>query len=303
MSRITKVFIGALVIGGYIALFAALTHGHTIALLSPAGPIAAKELHLMVMVTGLMLLVVIPVFILTFGIVWRYRADNKQAKYAPNWDHNNWLEAIWWGFPCLIIIAISILSWQSSHELDPFKSIDAGNGTQPLTIEVIALPWKWLFIYPDQHIATVNMVKFPVNTPVNFEITSDAPMNSFWIPQLGGQIYAMPGMSTQLHLEATQTGSFRGSSANLSGAGFSSMDFSAVSTNTGDFDAWVANIQGFGNPLPLASYNDLAAPSTNNPVSYYAEPEQDLYTKIIMKYMMPSGSTSSLTTEHSHTDY
>jgi len=183
---------------GVVLLVAGYLHGHSIAVLNPQGFIANKERGLIVTITLLMLIVVIPVFALTFAIAWKYREGNTAARYSPEWDHNRWVEAVWWAVPLVLITVISMISWSSSHELDPFRPLRSAN--PPITIQVVALQWKWLFIYPDQNIATVNFVQFPANTPVDFQITSDAPMNSFWIPQLGGQIYAMAGMSTQLHL-------------------------------------------------------------------------------------------------------
>jgi cytochrome o ubiquinol oxidase subunit 2 len=151
------------------------------------------------------------------------------------------------------------------------------------------MDWKWLFIYPQQQIATVNYLQFPENTPLNFEVTSDAPMNSFWIPQLGGQIYAMPGMSTELHLMASQTGSFRGLSANISGTGFAGMDFVAKATTASAFNQWATNIRQAGNLLALARYNiSLNKPSYNNPPAYYDLGDQALYNEIVSKYMTVS---------------
>ncbi len=196
MNRYYKVVLAVAIILGAIGLLVVLTGDHNFALLDPKGVVAQKERDLMV-VAGLMtLVVVVPVFLLTFGIAWRYRATNTKAKYTPNWDHNIVLETIWWTVPTLLILILGGIIWKSSHELDPFKPLASTN--EPMIIQVVALDWKWLFIYPDQQIATVNYVEFPENTPVQFHITADAPMNSFWIPQLGGQIYAMAGMSTQL---------------------------------------------------------------------------------------------------------
>jgi len=285
MKLSSKIILFLLMFAAVTGVFIGLTHGHTFDVLSPEGVIASKERTLILTATALMLIVVIPVFVLTFTIAWRYRADNTAAKYTPDWDHNNWLEAIWWGLPCLIILAVSVLAWNSSHELDPYRQIDST--TKPITIEVVALPWKWLFIYPEQHIATVNMVEFPAQTPVNFLITSDAPMNSFWIPQLGGQIYAMPGMSTQLSLMADHKGTYQGSSANLSGSGFAGMRFTANSTSQADFDQWVSSVKQSASPLTLSDYDNLAAPSKNTPVSYFSSPAFGLYNHVVMKYMSP----------------
>lgn len=262
-----------------------LVHGHTVAILQPRGTIADQQRHLMVVATLLMLIVVVPVFVLTAAIAWRYRATNHKAAYAPDFDHHAGLEFVWWALPLAIILALSVIAWQSSHRLDPFKPLSSK--TKPLTIEVVALQWKWLFIYPEQRIATVNYLQIPENTPISFIITADAPMNSFWIPQLGGQVYAMPGMSTQLHLEAGGTGTYEGSSANLSGAGFADMRFSVRSTSQADFDQWVNLVQQSRNQLGFAAYNSLARPATQKSVLYYSNPEPELYDDIVMKFMMP----------------
>jgi len=278
------VTIGLLVLAA-AAGAALLLHNHTIAVLSPKGTIAKQELDLLVTATLLMLIVVIPVFVLTFTIAWKYRAGNPNATYAPDWDHSRAAETVWWAVPFLLILVLSVITWRSSHELDPFKPLASTN--QPVTIQVVALQWKWLFIYPQQRIATVNYVRFPVNTPVNFVITSDAPMNSFWIPQLGGQIYAMAGMSTRLHLIATAAGSYYGSSANLSGQGFAGMNFIAKATSQTDFDAWVATSKQSPNALTWDEYAKLARPSQNNPTSTYSLAGADPYDTVVMKYMKP----------------
>lgn len=233
-----------------------------------------------------MLVVVLPVFIITFAFAWRYRASNTKAKYTPDWEHNKLDEFVWWVVPFVLIVFLAIMAWQSSHQLDPYRPLDTDK--KPLTIEVVALNWKWLFIYPEQHIATINLIKFPENRPINFKITADAPMNSFWIPQLGGQVYAMTGMTTQLHLIADGVGTYRGGSSNFSGEGFAGMRFTAQSIPENDFDQWVANAKRSANSLNLNTYNTLAKPSENNPVTLYSSVDNTLYDKIIMKFMMPS---------------
>lgn len=267
-----------------ILLSIAYFRGINIAVLEPKGMIALKERNLFIAITLIMLIIVIPVFILTGVISWKYREGNK-AKYTPDWDKHLLSECIWWGLPCLIVFVMAILVWKSSHELDPFKPIESRK--DPIRIQVIALQWKWLFIYPEQKIATVNFLQFPEQTPINFEITADAPMNSFWIPELGGQIYAMPGMKTKLHLIANETGNFRGSSANLSGKGFAGMRFVAKASSEDDFYHWVETVKGSSNPLNLREYNRLSEPSENNPVAFYTVQKEDLYDWIVMKYMMP----------------
>jgi cytochrome o ubiquinol oxidase subunit 2 len=254
------------------------------AVLNPKGLIAEKERNLIMLSLGLMLIVVVPVLIMTFAFAWKYRADNVKATYTPDWDNNTALEAVWWAVPCLIIAVLAVVTWKSSHELDPYQPVYAAN--KAITVQVVALDWKWLFIYPEQHIATVNYLQFPAGTPINFQISSDAPMNSFWIPQLGGQVYAMPGMSTQLHLIANEVGNYAGSSSNISGRGFAGMRFTAHASSQADFDAWVADIQKAPSVLTGKNYQELAKPSENNPVASYSVAE-DLYNEVVMKYMAP----------------
>jgi len=255
-----------------------------IAVLNPKGIIAHREKDLIHTSSLLMLIVVIPVLVLTAIIAMKYKESNK-AKYNPDWDHSHIAEAIWWGVPCLIIIVLAVLTWKSSHELDPFKPIDSDK--KPVTIQVVALQWKWLFIYPEENIATVNYIQIPEKTPINFTITADAPMNSFWVPELGGQVYAMPGMKTKLHLLADETGSFRGSSANLSGTGFSGMQFIVKACSDQQFTEWVGSARNSPNILTLNEYKKLSLPSENTPPTLYRLEANDLYEKIVMKYMMP----------------
>ena len=255
-----------------------------IQVLIPVGPVADQERSLIILATALMLLVVLPVFAMTFFISWKYRAS-RHSRYTPDWDHHLLIEIAWWAFPAAIISILAVVAWQSSHALDPFKPLSPDK--KPLTIEVVALQWKWLFIYPEQNIATVNLVEFPVNTEVNFVITSDAPMNSFWIPKLGGQIYAMSGMSTNLHLKATKTGTFPGSSANISGAGFSDMGFSARSVSPQDFTNWITQVKNSNTPLTNSTYGRLSKPASSS-VIYYSQVPSTLYDNVIMKYNQPA---------------
>jgi cytochrome o ubiquinol oxidase subunit 2 len=257
-----------------------------IAVLNPKGMIADKQRELFIIVILLMLIIVIPVFALTIFVCCKYKASNSKAKYTPDWDKNHLLETIWWGFPFLLVVALGIIAWKSCHELDPFNPIK--NDTKPMRIQVIALEWKWLFIYPEHHIATVNFLQFPTNTPLDFEITSDAPMNSFWIPQLGGQIYAMPGTRSELHLIAKETGSFNGSSANLSGTGFAGMKFIAKASSEEEFSQWVESVKASSHVLNLGEYQELAKPSSYNPVSSYVLEQKNLFDYTVMKYMTPT---------------
>lgn len=255
---------------------------------NPKGAIAAHELHLLIDAVLLMLIVVIPVIVLTLVIAYKYRASNTKAKYSPNWAHATYLEAGWWAIPIVIICVLATMTWRTTHELDPYKPLNSHKA--PLTIQVVSLDWKWLFIYPEQNIATVNFVEFPVNTPINFLITSDAPMNSFIIQQLAGQIYSMTGMQTQLHLIASAVGDYNGKSVSFSGAGFSGMTFIARVANDQDFNQWVATVKQSHDQLTTNAYTQLAQPSENNPVQYYSSVAPNLFNNIMMKYMGPGMS-------------
>lgn len=266
-----------------------IARGGNFAVLNPQGPIALQERNLMLIAALLSIIVIVPVFTMLFFFSIRYKEGNHKAKYTPNWGNNTKLEIIWWAIPCIIIAILAVITWKSSHSLDPYKPLSSAK--KPLTIQVVALDWKWLFIYPTEHIATVNFVEFPATTPIVFDITSDAPMNSFWIPQLSGQIYAMPGMSTQLHLLATNPGNFQGSSANISGKGFAGMTFQVKAVSQQTFDQWVQTIKKSPQQLTQNAYNALAKPSENNPVSFYQAPDSTLYTFILMKYLKPTSSS------------
>ena len=251
-------------------------------LLDPKGQVGLDERNLIITATLLMLLVVVPVIIMTFAFAWKYRASNTKATYAPKWSHSTKIEIAVWLVPILIIIALGYVTYKSTHALDPYRPLESE--AKPINIEVVALDWKWLFIYPDLGIATVNKIVFPEHTPVNFKITSDTVMNSFFIPGLGGQIYAMAGMQTKLHLIANQKAEMEGISANYSGAGFTGMKFKAISTSQEDFDAWVAEVKAAPKQLDQAEYEALAKPSQNNPVALYSAYTPDLFQKVVDKY-------------------
>lgn len=257
---------------------------HTVSLLQPAGPVGHDERQLMYYAAALGLIVIIPVYLMTFIIAVKYREGNKKhGKYAPNFDGHKGIELTWWAIPMVIIGVLAVLTWRSAHQLDPYKPL--ASNKKPLHVQVVSLDWKWLFIYPDQHIATVNFLEIPQSTPVTFDVTSGSVMNSFWIPQLGGQIYSMPGMNSQLHLQGDTLGDYRGSSANISGKGFSGMTFTTRVSTVGDFSNWVNQTQRAPVHLDQATYNKLAKPSENNPVTYYSQPMPALYETIVHKYM------------------
>ncbi len=255
-------------------------------LLDPKGLIAADEKNIMLTAVYLMLIIVIPVIILTILFAWRYRASNTKAVYAPEWSHSTLIEVVCWSVPCIIIGMLATITWLSSHDLDPFKPISAGN-TKPVIIEVIALDWKWLFIYPEENIATINYIQFPVNTPVRFDITAEGAMNSFQIPQLAGQIYAMAGMRASLYLIANEEGNYNGMSTNFSGKGFSDMKFIARASSKEEYDNWIKTVKQAKTALTPAEYKTLVTPSINDPVKYYASANESLFDDIVMQNMMP----------------
>jgi cytochrome o ubiquinol oxidase subunit II len=282
MSKKYKIIFSVLLLIAVMWLSFLFVDLNKLAVLNPKGFIALKEFRLIVISTFMMLIVVVPVFIMTVFFAWKYHADNTKSKYRPDEDQNHLAEIIWWGVPFIIIGVLGVITWKSCIELDPFKPLQMNN--KPLKIQVVALQWKWLFIYPEQKIATVNFFQFPEQTPINFEITADAPMNSFWIPELGGQIYAMPGMSSKLHLIADREGDFRGSSSNLSGTGFSGMVFTAKASSEADFNAWVESVKQSDQVL---DYSKVVEPSSYVPQAFYLLAEDGLYDQIVMKYMMP----------------
>lgn len=285
MKKVIKTILWALVIVFIGIHMVEYIFNNNIQVMNPKGLIATKQKWLILVASAIMCLVVIPVFIMIPLFYWKYREGNKNAKYRPDWGHSTIAELIWWGIPCIMILVLGILTWKSTFELNPYKVIESEK--KSLNIQVVALDWKWLFIYPEQGIATVNYVQFPKDTPLTFSISADAPMNSFWIPQLGGQIYAMPGMTTKMNLIANEEGNFRGVSANISGKGFAGMMFRAVSSTEEAFNHWISEVRSSGEFLSEEVYRDLAKPSENHPVTFYSGVSDDLFNQIVMKYMEP----------------
>ncbi len=276
-----------------LAVFGLLA-GCDLVVLNPSGDVAAQQGRLVVVSTLLMLLIIVPVIFLTLFFAWKYRASNKEAVYKPDWDHSTQLELIIWAAPLLIIIALGAITWISTHTLDPFRKlsrIDEARALpkdhQPLVIEVVALDWKWLFLYPEQGIATVNEVAAPVDTPIQFKITGVSVMNSFYIPALAGMIYAMPGMETKLHAVINKAGVYDGISSNYSGAGFSGMRFKFHGLSDADFQAWVAKAKSDGQALSRDNYLKLERPSEREPVRRYASVATGLYDAILNRCVEP----------------
>jgi cytochrome o ubiquinol oxidase subunit II len=250
--------------------------------LDPSGPITFAERKLLFDAVSIMMIVVIPVFIMAALFTWRYRGTNRNAKYTPNLAYYWPVEILVWGVPAAIIVWLGFHLWGGTHRLDPYKAID--KGVEPLQIEAVAQDWKWLFIYPEQHIAVVNELVFPANTPLAIKITSDTVMNSFMIPALGGQIYAMAGMQTRLHLLSDKQGRFVGRNMQYSGRGFADQQFDAIATSKDDFETWVAKVKASGSALDADAYAQLAEPSAKVPVTYYSDVDPNLFDSIIAKW-------------------
>jgi cytochrome o ubiquinol oxidase subunit 2 len=283
-----------------ILVTAALSSGCNTILLHPAGAVAKQQGHLIVVSTLLMLIVIVPVIALTALFAWRYRKSNTRATYTPDWDHSTQLELVIWAVPLLIIIALGAVTWITTHTLDPYRPLKQARVAarsavaKPLTVEVVALDWKWLFIYPEQGIAVVNDLAAPVDAPINFKITASSVMNSFFIPALAGQIYAMPGMETQLHAVINSPGDFEGFSANYSGAGFSDMKFKFHGLSNADFERWVRAAKASGQTLDHNSYAQLERPTEHDPVRRYASVAPDLYDAIVAR----TAGSGSVAMEH-----
>jgi cytochrome o ubiquinol oxidase subunit 2 len=265
-----------------------LTGCSSVVLFHPKGQVGHEEKRVILTTAGLMLIVVVPVIVLTPLFAWRFRASKWRAEYARKKINARALDAAFWLVPAGIVIALGFMAWNMSHKLDPFRPITSPR-SDPTTIQVVSLDWKWLFIYPDQQIASVNEVAFPVNVPVHFLITSATVMNSFFIPQLGSQIYAMAGMQSELYLIADTEGTYAGISANISGIGFTGMSFAAHALPPGQFDAWVRAARGAPAKLDAAEYSRLAKPSQNNPVAYYSSVEPKLFSDIVGEYSYAHG--------------
>lgn len=282
-------------VAGPLLLLPLLLAGCSHAVLDPAGDVALQQRDLIYASTGLMLLIIVPVLILIVLFAWRYRArQNSEATYDPDFSHSTSLELVIWSAPLLIIIALGALTWSSTHLLDPFRPLDRVSAEKPLDpkvtplhIQVVAMDWKWLFLYPDQGIATVNELALPVDRPVTFDITSTNMMNSFYAPTLAGMVYAMPGMQSTLHAVLNKAGTYEGMSASYSGAGFSDMRFKLHGLAPAAFDAWVAQVKASGHALPIPAYLQLEKPSEKVPAMRFAAFQPDLFYRIVNRCARP----------------
>ncbi len=247
--------------------------------LDPRGPVGASAKLILIDSLAIMLAIVVPTILATLGFAWWFRASNSRATYRPDWEFSGQLELIVWAIPALVITFLGGIAWYGSHALDPFKPLPST--TQPLEIEVVSLDWKWLFIYPGEGVAAVNQLVMPVGTPVHFRLTSSGVMNSFFVPQLGSQIYAMSGMTSQLNLQADQGGTYRGLSAQFSGDGFASMRFDVHAVPTDAYAKWVAETKANGPTLNRAAYAELARPGVPAAPSTYKSVDPELFNSIV----------------------
>ncbi|WP_081904352.1 cytochrome c oxidase subunit II [Brevibacillus thermoruber] len=248
--------------------------------LNPKGPVAETQYNLIIISVILVSIVILPVLAITFYIVWRYRdKPGNKAPYQPEWAHNTTLEVIWWGIPVVIIAILGYFTVRDTYALvePPNKEV------KPITVQVTSLDWKWMFTYPEQNIATVNYVHIPVGVPVQFELTAEAPMNSFWVPQLAGQIYTMPGMAMGLWLQADEPGEYFGTGANFTGKGFAHMQFKVIAEPQEEFDKWVQQVKNTAPGMTRQDYENLVKPGLSDRLTYSSFPP-GLFEEIVKKY-------------------
>jgi cytochrome o ubiquinol oxidase subunit II len=283
-----------------IATLPLLAGGCDLVVMNPAGDVARQQANLILWSTGLMLLIIVPVMVLTVLFAWRYRQGNDRADYEPDWDHSTGLELVIWSAPLLIIIALGALTWVATHTLDPYrplgriaknKAVPAND--RPLEVQVVSLDWKWLFIYPEQGIATVNELVLPVDRQVRFRLTSSSVMNTFYVPAMAGMIYTMPGMETKLHAVLNRSGRFEGMSANYSGAGFSGMRFWTYATDRAGFDRWAADARRAPLALTADNYLKLQRPSEKVRPIRFGSVAPDLYRRALEMCVRPGTTCMS----------
>ncbi len=268
--------------GTFISVLIALVAlcGCSEGVLDPKGPIAEAERQILFNSLGIMLAIVIPTILATLGVAFWFRASNRRARYRPDFAYSGRLEMIVWSIPAMTVLLVGGVAWMGAHELDPRKPL--ASDVAPLRVQVVSLDWKWLFIYPDHGIAAVNQLTVPVGTPVSFELTSSGVMNSFFVPQLGSQIYTMAGMTTRLQLQADHAGTYRGLSANFSGDGFADMRFAVSAVPAPEFERWIHAVGRSTNPvLDAAPYDALARPSSALPPQTYRSVVPDLFGNIV----------------------
>lgn len=293
--------VAKIVLFGFIALcltIAILLRGTDVALFNPQGPIASGELSLGLLVTAVMLLIAVPTIFFFYFFAWKYRESNDEVAYEPGISNGKSLEFFIWAFPTIILIMLALILWPATFKLTPKKAIVSE--AKPLTIQVIAMRWKWVFIYPEQNIATVNFIQIPTDRPVTFQLTADeSSMAAFWIPHLGGMLYAMTGHVNQLNLMAETEGDYPGSSAEINGRGFAGMKFIARASSNEAYESWVQDVRLNSGVLDTARYRSLLQPSENNKVVFYNLDDPNLYDTVVMKYMKSHKQQNEESMDHS----
>jgi cytochrome o ubiquinol oxidase subunit 2 len=264
---------------------AAALGGCTEGVFDPRGPIASAEREILVNSLGIMLAIVIPTILATLGVAFWYRESNERARYRPNFSYSGRLEMLVWSIPLMTVLLVGGVAWIGSHDLDPPRPV--ASAEKPLKVQVASLDWKWLFIYPEEGVASVNQLTIPVGTPVSFELTSSGVMNSFLVPQLAGQIYTMAGMVTRLNLRADYPGTYRGISANFSGEGFADMHFDVDAVPPERFAQWVASTRSVGPVLDAQAYADLVKPSKAVVPFTYRSIAPGLFASILSAGLQP----------------
>lgn len=275
-----------------VVLFVAgglLLNGRELPVLMPSGAIAEQQQDLILFTVVLSATVVVPVFFMLGLFAWKYRDGNKSADYNPEWKENGRLEALWWGIPIIIIAVLSVVTWQTSHSLDPYRQIESDK--HPLVVQVVALQWKWLFIYPEQGLATVNDLTIPVDRPVTFRLSADAPMSAFWVPALGSQIYSMNAMTSQLNLIADEPGTYTGYNTNINGEGYADMTFDVNAVNDTTFATWSDGRAKSSDVLTLARLEELSQPGVPEEPLYLKLDDKNIYDSVIAKYMNHGSDT------------
>lgn len=253
--------------------------------LDPQGPIGAAERTILLNALTIMLAIVVPTILATLAFAWWFRASNSKARYLPDWAYSGKIELVVWSIPTLVILFLGGITWIGSHDLDPAKP--PSSQVKPLEVQVVSLDWKWLFLYPDQGVASVNQLVVPVGVPIHFSLTSASVMNAFFVPQLGSMIYTMNGMTTQLHLQADREGDFYGRSAHFSGDGFSGMAFTMRAVPEGAFEAWLQTTRGASPVLDRSTYMALLKQSTDAPLTTYRLADSNLFHLIATQALPP----------------
>jgi cytochrome o ubiquinol oxidase subunit II len=255
-------------------------------ILDPQGPIGAADTSILIDSVAIMLAIVLPTIVAIFAFAFWFRASNTKARYLPNWEYSGRIELVVWSVPTLTIILLGGVAWIGAHQLDPAKAVEGS--AKPLTIQAVSLDWKWLFIYPDQQVATINTLTVPAGVPLRFELTSSSVMNVFFIPQFGSMIYTMNGMATQLNLRADKPGTFQGLSAHFSGDGFSDMHFDVHVVPSEQFSKWTQDASHAEKSLDERSYSEIAKPSMKSQPAIYRLADQQLFNSIVSQKLPPS---------------